>query len=480
MVWKTLVAAVTLSLASVAVAGPGEGALSPNWIDANVRDGFTVTAVGDLIMTQPTSALLERTAPDLMRLLRSSDVTFGNFEGTAVDLHGFGGYPAAQSGGGWLLFSPKVPADLKAMGFTLVNRANNHATDWGVKGLLGTDRLLDEAGLVHAGSGETLSQARAPARLTTSGGRVAMVGMASRFEADSIAADPLGEVPGRPGINGLRTTRFMLVSPERLAQLAAIRDAQPAGSVRDSVFAGDRATGTVTLFGGKYRASATIGNSVAYAFIMNPADLAADLRSIRDAKQSSDFTIATLHAHEPGNYDETPPDFLPVLAHKAIDEGADMFIGHGPHQLRGIEIYKGKPIFYSLGNFFFMYNNLHPLTRDEYEGSHSDPDAATESEYLERQRVTGVFKGSEWFESVVAKSRFDARGNVTEIRLYPVELHWTGGRDADRGLPRLAPPAVATRILARLQVLSFRYGTQIQVVGNEGVIKVPPKSQTAG
>ena len=67
------------------------------------------------------------------------------------------------------------------------------------------------------------------------------------------------------------------------------------------------------------------------------------LKSIRTAKQLSDFVIVTIHAHEPGNWSEQPADFLPKLAHAAIDAGADQFIGHGPHQVRGVEIYNGKP-----------------------------------------------------------------------------------------------------------------------------------------
>src|ERR1700688_2510434 len=41
------------------------------------------------------------------------------------------------------------------------------------------------------------------------------------------------------------------------------------------------------------------------------------------------------------------------MAHAAVDAGADMVIGHHPHELQAIEVYKGKPIFYSLGNFAF-------------------------------------------------------------------------------------------------------------------------------
>ena len=49
-----------------------------------------------------------------------------------------------------------------------------------------------------------------------------------------------------------------------------------------------------------------------------------------------------------------PADFIPIFARAVIDAGADVFVGHGPHVLRGIEIYKGKPIFYSLSNFIFQ------------------------------------------------------------------------------------------------------------------------------
>src|SRR5260221_3000759 len=68
--------------------------------------------------------------------------------------------------------------------------------------------------------------------------------------------------------------------------------------------------------------------------------------------------IATIHAHQGDSvlqaflFEDHPPDFLVELAHNAIDNGADAFVGHGPHIIRGIEIYKGKPIFYDLGEFF--------------------------------------------------------------------------------------------------------------------------------
>jgi poly-gamma-glutamate synthesis protein (capsule biosynthesis protein) len=46
-------------------------------------------------------------------------------------------------------------------------------------------------------------------------------------------------------------------------------------------------------------------------------------------------------------------DYMIEIAHVAIDEGADVVIGHGPHYSLPMEMYKGKPVFYGLGNFSF-------------------------------------------------------------------------------------------------------------------------------
>ena len=50
---------------------------------------------------------------------------------------------------------------------------------------------------------------------------------------------------------------------------------------------------------------------------------------------------------------DTPP-WQRDLAHQAVDAGAGIFVSHGPPLLHGIEIYRGKPIFYGLGGFFFQ------------------------------------------------------------------------------------------------------------------------------
>jgi len=152
---------------------------------------------------------------------------------------------------------------------------------------------------------------------------------------------------------------------------------------------------------------------------------------------------------------------------------ADAAFG-GPHQLRGIEIYKGKPIFYSMGNFIFEVDQQSPLTRDMYETFEQDPLKVSDHEFAEVYIKWG-FNSEIWYQSVIAVSKYE-QGQVSEIRLYPVELGFRM-RGADRGVPRMASPAAAQAILERLQRLSQPLHTDIKIDHNVGIIRVPKASK---
>jgi len=425
----------------------------------SIADGFTLAAVGDNIIARPVSQT-PGFAP-VGKIVRDADVAFGNFEGTALDLTRTPAVPQAEFGGVWIIGSPSVATDLKAIGFDDMSRANNHATDWGIEGMRQTSRALDEAGIVHAGVGEHRAAARAARYFDTDKGRVALISMASSFTPLSRSAPPAGQAPGRPGVNALRTTRYSFVTPDELKALRKIRDEQPAGSIRPPE---RESPDELDLFGVRYKAADHRG----FTYTMDPVDEREILKSIRAAKQLSDFVIVTIHAHEPGNWSQTPADFLPTLAHEAIDAGADEFIGHGPHQVRGVEIYKGKPIFYSLGNFIFQLDLLEPVGSDLYEQYKMDGAAATDAEFDAMwNRVT--FGSDVWYQSVVTTSRFE-KGRVAEIRLHPIDLSYAA-RGADRGVPKLAATDVAKTILERLQRLSQPLGTRIAIEQGIGVIR---------
>ncbi len=159
------------------------------------------------------------------------------------------------------------------------------------------------------------------------------------------------------------------------------------------------------------------------------------------------------------------------LAHQSIDNGADAFVGHGPHILRGIEIYKGKPIFYDLGEFFREWD----WSCDCNVSANGD---LTQAENVVRGlEARGVVEPIN-YESAVALSRFD-KGQLQEVRIYPI---WAR-QDAPisrRGMPMLAPPAMAQKILQRLQKLSAPFGTQIAIENNVGVIRVTQSTRATG
>ncbi len=80
-------------------------------------------------------------------------------------------------------------------------------------------------------------------------------------------------------------------------------------------------------------------------------DLLQFRKSIKKANSIADFIIISMHWSAEG--ERFPKQYQKFFAHFAVDCGADMIIGHHPHVIQGIEVYKDGLIFYSLGNFIF-------------------------------------------------------------------------------------------------------------------------------
>ncbi|RWK66867.1 CapA family protein [Mesorhizobium sp.] len=431
-------------------------------IATNVAEGFTMVAVGDLIVSRAVTKSQESGFGAVVKILHDADVTFGNLEVNIVDIRSFNGYPQAEYGGAYHLSLPEVGPDLKAMGFNIVGRANNHSLDWGVEGMRETSRVLDQNGIIHAGVGENLAQAGAARFVETARGRVALVSCATTFMPMARAGDPAGEAPGRPGLNALRLAKSIVVPPEMLESLRQIRAVLPCH------WPGGEDPNVVVIDGTTYKAGDTAGLS----YEPNHHDIADIVRNVRRGKQFSDFCILTNHGHEPDNCRQVVPDYEPSFAHCMIDAGADAYIGHGSHQLRGIEIYKGRPIFYGLGNFFEDDLGT-PCGADMFDEYAKDPRVDTDAE-VKVAEMAGTFTHPLFYESIVTVSRFE-QNHLAELRLYPIELGHSK-RFANRGVPSLAPTQQAKAILERLQTLSKPYGTEIAIEDDVGVIRLRPSS----
>ncbi|MFJ5841720.1 CapA family protein [Streptomyces shenzhenensis] len=434
---------------------PGEVPRSP------LAGRFTLGAVGDLIYLRPMARTLRAQQPGLLRELARADVLFGNLETAILDIDAFDGAPQAESGGTWMHADPRVADDLRALGFSVVGLANNHATDWGTEGLLETVRRLDRAGLPSAGAGRTSSGARAATYLDVEQGRIAVLAATATFTPMSPAADPFGRVPARAGISVLRTVETSVVSPQDYAMLTRLA---AAGSYSNSI-----REGSLRLMGGEFVADESLGpGEVRIEHRTDESDAAEILTAIRQARQNSSFVVFSFHSHEPDNGAQPAP-FAAEFARRAVDAGADVVVGHGPHQLRGIELYRGAPIFHSLGNFAMMSNSLDVVTRDTYRLYGADPADVTVPELLSARNAT-IFADPVLDEALLPLLHYD-EGELTEIELLPLDLG-RGTAGAAHGTPRLAAPAVAEPLLERVAALSAPFATRLTLLGDRAAIRL--------
>jgi poly-gamma-glutamate synthesis protein (capsule biosynthesis protein) len=400
---------------------------------------------------------------EMAQLIRGADASFMNLEQSVFRLQNFDGWPAAENGGNYEVGSPETLQDLVGMGFNLFNRANNHSTDYGVAGLRATNMLMDEWGLVHSGTGDNLGWASRPGYLETTKGRVAMIGMASTHTPMSRAGAAAPEVQGRPGLNALRLSQRNEASPETIETLRGIARAQGV-NVSDEPDSSVRVFGTTVVPGATDRVVVSL----------NDEDRERVLTEVRNATDQADYVVVNSHSHEPGNASMTPPEWMVEFTHQVIDAGAHTFMIHGPHQLRGIEIYRGRPIFYSLGNFIFQNETIDPMPADQRLRYGLPVTELAAGIYDRRFRVdeegnatTGFPTGSEWYESVVAVAEFEG-DELVELRLYPIELGWKEPR-SQRGTPRLAPDGLGRQIIEHLAELSRPFGTEIRYENGVGV-----------
>src|SRR5688572_25443434 len=162
---------------------------------------FTMAMLGDAIITRRLSPYQEPEFVRMIQMIRNADAAFANLE---MLFHDYEPAPAHESGGTYMRAEPALARELVWAGFDLVSLANNHTGDYGVEGMRLTRRHAEAAGLVAAGSGENLHEAREARFLETAAGRVALISVASTFPEHSAASKPRGGVRGRPGLNPLR------------------------------------------------------------------------------------------------------------------------------------------------------------------------------------------------------------------------------------------------------------------------------------
>jgi len=397
-----------IALASAWAAAVFAGALA-----AAPASVLRVTLTGQSMIRSDIRVTAPATVATIQGLLQG-EVRFTNLEGTVAEP----GQSVRQGRG--FLTPPQALAALQTCGFNLLALADNHAFDLGVPGIENTLREADRLGIVQAGTGKTVADAAAPAYLRTPAGTVALLASASGLIGPEASA-----TPNRPGVNELR------------------------------IVAGDQPNeATADLPGAPANKPAA-------------ADAQRILRSIRVARQHADWVIVYQHNHVFANrafatiFAEgmperlAPNDWLRSWTHAEVDAGADIVVMHGAPLLHGLEIYRGRPILYDLGNFIY---NVPPT-------------------------LTYIDEPMSW-ESVIAYVEFQG-ATLRSISLRPITLNPIGNGQPDvhdalannefldtRGLPTPATGAKARYILERLAELSQPFGTRIEVQGDTASVRL--------
>jgi poly-gamma-glutamate synthesis protein (capsule biosynthesis protein) len=449
--------AVAVGLLALAHPGPatpraGEAAVAAG-VDQPTGGGgeLTLFLAGDTIITQPWSGDREPGFLALVDEVRAADVAIVNLE---TLFHDYGGYAQADSGGTYMTSRPELAAELAWAGVDMLANANNHTFDYGTDGVLENLDNAAKAGLVVAGAGRDLQGARAPAYFEhPRGGTVALVSATASFTPYGKASASRPDMRGRPGVNPL-TVEFVVELPGLLDR--AVRGAGGLlGLNSRSVPGGGWRFDALDV---AFRSGGAFG--VGRGHRIAPADLEANLAAVREAAARADVVVFSLHAHSQAGFSRE--EWLGALARQVIDAGADVFFAHGPHEIRGVELYKNRPILYGLGNFVFQYEQVerHPTEFYERLGLGADATPA-DARYADTANGTkGYPARREPWEGYAAVLRF-AKDELLEFRLLPLDLGFGEPLPA-RGRPRLADAALGEHLRGYLADQSRAYGTKVR------------------
>ena len=338
---------------------------------------------------------------ELQSFINRGDFRFVNMETT---IHNHETYGAAESGGTWFCSPPEVLDDAKTFGFNILTTCNNHAMDYAHVGLEMTLDYVRKAGFPNAGAGRTLADAAAPVYMDTPEGRIALIGACSTFHPACMAGEQTRTMIGRPGINGVRYSTVYQVPEEDLEHIKRIADAIGINGSRNII----RKEGYLPpLPEGKAEFGELVfeaSDAARKITKVNPVDMARVEKSIKEALYFADYVIVSMHSHELKGTDKSEPSlFYEDFAHKCIDAGAHAIVGTGPHLLRPIEIYKGRPIFYSLGDFIIQLENIRKAPADMYEKQKLDGNAGMDELFDTRNHhgTRGLCYEKVMFEAIV-------------------------------------------------------------------------------
>ncbi len=421
------------------------------------KNKLTVTGTGDALFVAPFPDNYDVEYKEVADYIKTCDVKITNLETNLTDFEYFGN---AYSGGTWINTRREYLKYLKEYGFNFYGNANNHAMDYGHNGLLSTISTLEENGLAHAGTGDSLSSAEKPAILDIDGKKVAIFAVDASFEIASKAGNATKNLSARPGVNYLGHNDYFYVTDEEMEQLKSIAKNTKINFARErsirTGFSNPDPDGQFMFAGNAFTTDKTKPSSEC-----NKSDLNRILGGIKKAKEENDYVFIQVHCHNNDNVSQSnPPEYLKEFCRKCIDTGVSAVFGGGCHELRGIEIYKDKPIFYSLGDFIYQGLRVEYLPADFMEKFNADINlSAIEALHVRsRGNKVGLHLMKENFLTILPKIEFDG-DKIVDLTIVPVSLNFDA-TDFKNGLPKMAKGAEEQEIIGVINELSAPFGTK--------------------
>lgn len=433
-----------------------------------MSDKLKVVATGDaLFVADIPEEYFNGDFKEVKSYLDDCEVRITNLE---TNISKFGEYPNAYSGGTWLNTEPEVFDHLAKFGFNYYGTANNHCMDYSYHGLLSTIDELDKRNLAHSGTGRNMEEASAPAVLDVDGKKVAIIAVSAEFNLASKAGHTTNTLEGRPGVNYVGHDKYFPIDGEDLEKLQEIAKKTNINGIREISIKGGFSLpdpkGVYNFGGVKFCYDGSKKKTEC-----NKKDKERIIKSIKDAKAIYDYVLILIHCHDiRETHHEEVPEYLEELSRACIDAGASAMIGGGTHQLRPIEIYKGCPIFYSLGDFIYQGMRVPILPADFMEKYGVDINATAWDGLMARSKnnTIGLQVHRHNFMTVLPKMEF-RDGKLSSLKMMPIVAGFKKEGKLD-GLPYFAKGEEAKEIYDVLVRLSTPYGVKLTL--NEDMIDV--------
>lgn len=415
-------------------------------------------ATGDTIVTCPYTKNYDG-YQELVDYIQSADVRMNNMENPLIDeyctVSGFSGIP-------WLRAPTTLLDDMKEFGFNCYSFANNHNLDYFYTGFFSTLKAFRDRGIPFAGAGENLEEATRHCKVTTPNGSVALVALTSTIDLSARAGAPNGAIPGRPGVSMLRHSEKYFVNEEQMALLQEIAESTKVnGRAANARKLGSLVTNKEVFPFGPLEFAIGQGGKITTP---NKYDMERYERAVKAAKVDADRVVVYIHTHEiKGDLEMEPDYFIETFSRSCIDWGADAVICSGTHQVKAVEIYEGKPIYYSIANFFFRPYDMEYYPIEWYERYNIDKNLSVrDAENLRSKGGTiGLFTESYCFRSISPMIEWSDDGNIV-IAAMPLGLGFDAPKET-KGFPRIASKEETEELFKQLKNTCEPYGTKVTI-----------------